>query len=91
MTILEKIEEVVSKYYESSDDCTKRFRYDKDENEFWIEKELEEELKSLVKENLSIEVVDAYSSCNYEVDILVVAYIDESNTLKLYTKKLELH
>ena len=91
MTILEKIEEVVSKYYESTDDCTKRFRYDKNENEFWIEKELEEELENLVKGDLNIKVIDAYSSCNYEVDVLVVAYHDESDTLQLYTKKLELH
>lgn len=90
MTILEKIQEIVNKYYCSSDDCIKRIRYDKDDNEFWIEKEIEDALIDY-DGDVEIKVVDIYSSCSYEVDILIVAYHDEYGALKIFTQKLELH
>ena len=89
-TIIKDIEEIISKYYNKSDDCVTHMRYDKEENEFWIEKELEEYFTNNNIEN-EVQVIDVYSSCSYEVSILCIAYHDESNKLQLYTKKLELH
>ena len=89
-TIIKDIEEIISKYINKSDDCINQFRYDEDENEFWLKEELKDYFNKSSIES-EIKIVDAYSSCSYEVDILCISYKDNLGKIHLYTEKLELH
>lgn len=85
--IREKIDKIVNKYYNETDECYNSFRYDDKENEFYVEEEIKEYL-TVEKVDFKIENVSGYSNCGYDSDFLVVAWI-ENNKLNLFTLLLE--
>ena len=89
-TIEENIKNIVSKFYNKSDNCFGEFRYDEEGNEFYLKDELETYFINSDIE-FQIQVVDAYSSCNYESSVLCVCFKDYDGKINLYTKKLELY
>lgn len=80
-----KLNDLLKKYYNKSDDCNNFLRYEEDV-EYWIDEEVKELFK---KENInaSVELVDAYEKSSICVKILVIAYIEDSK-MKLITKRL---
>lgn len=82
------INEVIEKYYKQDEEYYSQYRYDEEENEFNMEKEL----KSVLDEkgiNYVIVMEDGFSSCSYDNDFLAVAYIEKDGTLGLITVLLE--
>lgn len=59
--IREKIDKIVNKYYNETDECYNSFRYDDKENEFYMEEEIEEYL-TVEKVDFKIENVSGYSN-----------------------------
>lgn len=81
------INEIKQKYYNESEEYYSQYRYDKEDNEFEMQKELEKELteKGI---NFIIKKQDGFSSCGYDNDFLAVAYM-ENGTIGLETILLE--
>lgn len=85
--VIEIINEIKEKYYNKSEEYYSEYRYDEEENEFEMKKEIEKELtekgvKFIIKKQ------DGFSSCSYDNDFLAVAYI-ENGELGLETILLE--
>lgn len=85
--VIEIINEIKEKYYNKSEEYYSEYRYDEEENEFEMKKELE---KALTEKGIKfiIKKQDGFSSCGYDNDFLVVAYI-ENGELGLETILLE--
>lgn len=86
--IKEKLNEIIEKYHNETDECYNSFRYD---NEKVIDIEMKEEIEEyLQKEKIDfkIETVSGYSNCAYDSDFLAVAWI-EGGKLNLQTILLE--
>ncbi len=86
--IEEIIKEITEKYYNESEEYYGEYRYDENDKEFNMKKELEEALtekgiKFIIKKE------DGFSSCGYDNDFLAIAYIDENGSLGLETVLLE--
>lgn len=81
------INEIKEKYYNESEEYYNECRYDEEENEFEMKKELE---KALTEKGIKfiIKKQDGFSSCGYGNDFLAVAYI-ENGELGLETILLE--
>ncbi len=85
--IREKIDKIVNKYYNETDECYNSFRYDDKENEFYMEEEIKEYL-TVEKVDFKIENVSGYSNSAYDSNFLAVTWI-ENNELNLFTLLLE--
>ena len=85
--VIEIINEIKEKYYNKSEEYYSEYRYDEEENEFEMKKELE---KALAEKRIDfiIKKEDGFSSCGYDNDFLAVAYI-ENGELGLETILLE--
>lgn len=82
------INEIIEKYYKQDEEYYSQYRYDDEENEFKMEKEL----KSVLDEkgiNYVIGMEDGFSSCSYDNDFLAVAYTEKDGALGLITVLLE--
>lgn len=81
------INEIKQKYHNESEEYYSEYRYDEEDNEFEMKKELEQALteKGI---NFIIKKQDGFSSCSYDNDFLAVAYI-ENGVLGLETILLE--
>lgn len=86
--IREKIDKIVNKYYNETDECYNSFRYDNEENEFEMKEEIEKYLQS-EKVDFKIENVSGYSNCAYDSDFLAIAWIENNKLLNLFTLLLE--
>lgn len=86
--VREIIDEIVEKYYKEDGGYYGGYRYDEEENEFDMKKELEEALteKGI---NFVIKTEDGFSSPGYDNDFLAVSYIEQDGTLGLETILLE--
>lgn len=78
---------IAEKYYNESEEYYSEYRYDEEENEFEMRKEIEKELtekgvKFIIKKQ------DGFSSCGYDNDFLAISYI-ENGELGLETILLE--
>ncbi len=85
--IKEKIDEIIEKYYNETDDCYNSFYCDDYETEFCMEEEIENLFKGL-KVDFKIESKSGYSNCAYDSDFLAVAWI-ENGKLNMRTVLLE--
>lgn len=85
--IKEKINEIISKYYNETDDCYNSCRYESYENEFYMTEELENFLKS-EKVNFKLKTVSGYSNCAYDSEFLAIAWVENDN-LNMCTILLE--
>lgn len=81
------INEIKQKYYNENEEYYSEYRYDEEDNEFEMKKELEKALNEKGI-NLIIKKQDGFSSCGYDNDFLAVAYI-ENGVLGLETILLE--
>lgn len=81
------INEIKQKYYDENEEYYSEYRYDEEDNEFEMKKELEKALdeKGI---NFIIKKTGRFSSCGYDNDFLAVAYI-ENGVLGLETILLE--
>ena len=82
------INEITEKYWNESEEYYSEYRYDSEENEFNMKKELEQALTEKGV-NYIIKKEDGFSSCGYDNDFLAIAYIDENGSLALETVLLE--
>lgn len=82
------INEITEKYWDESEEYYSEYRYDSEENEFNMKKELEQALTDRGA-NYIIKKEDGFSSCGYDNDFLAIAYIDENGSLALETVLLE--
>lgn len=86
--IEEIISEIIEKYFDEKEEYYSEYRYDSEDNEFNMKKELEEALTEKgVKFIIGME--DGFSSPGYDNDFLAIAYIDENGSLGLETVLLE--
>ena len=85
--IREKINKIVNKYYNETDECYNSVRYDDEEQEFYMEEEIKEYL-TVEKVKFQIKTEEGYSNCAYDSCFLAVAWI-ENNELNLFTLLLE--
>lgn len=87
MTIREKINEIIDKYYDDENDCYSTCRGDEVEN-YEMKDELEEFLTS---NNIEHKVEKEYGFENSSIDtyFIAVAFTDENNKLDLITVYLE--
>lgn len=86
--VKEIISEIIGKYFDYDDEYYKEYRYDSEDNEFNMKKELEEALTEKGVKFI-IEIEGGFSSPSYDNDFLAVAYIDEDGSLGLETIILE--
>ena len=89
MTIREKINEIIDRYYDDENDCYSSWREDEEDlNEYSMKDELEEFLTS---NNIEHKVEKVYGFENSSIDtyFIGVAFIDENNKLDLITVYLE--
>lgn len=87
MNIEEKIIEIAEKYWHKDEAYYSEFRYDSQENEFWLQAEIKDFLES-VKVPYSIGYEDGYDSCGYSNDFLAVAWFNNGE-VNLVTFLLE--
>lgn len=73
MKIEDKIEEIINRYWRDFEEYYSRYRYDDKENEFEMDKEIEEFLKS---NNITykIAIENGFDSCGYSNEFFAVAY-----------------
>lgn len=78
---------ITEKYYNESEKYYSEYRYDEEENEFEMKKEIE---KTLTEKGVKfiIKRQDGFSSCGYDNNFLAIAYI-ENGELGLETVLLE--
>ena len=82
----EQIELIINKYKKEYEGIS-CIRYDEMENEFWIEKELEELFnEKRIKAKIKRESI--YCKCSLEICNLSIAYIDKNDNIELLTYKL---
>ena len=82
--IKEKIKEIIEKYYHEEEEYYSEFRYDDEENEFWMKKELEEFLKEN-RITYQINEEDGFDSPGYSNEFFALSYLDENGNLELET------
>lgn len=82
------IKEIIERYYKKSGEYYGEYRYDENNKEFNMKKELEE---ALTENGITfiIKKEEGFSSCGYDNDFLAIAYIDENGVLGLETVLLE--
>lgn len=86
--IREKIDKIIKKYYNETDDCYNSLRYvDDEEQEFYMEEEIKEYL-TVEKVKFQIETIEGYSNCSYDSSCIAVAWT-QNNELNLLTLLLE--
>lgn len=82
------ISEIIEKYFNVNGRYYGEYRYDSEDNEFNMKKELEEVLTEKGVKFI-IEMENGFSSPGYDNDFLAIAYIDENGSLGLETVLLE--
>lgn len=80
---------IISSYYNKSDNCYNRFRYDEDENSMDIVDEVSQLLTSKGID-FKVELTYGYESCAYDCDVLSVAWV-ENGDVHLRTQLIELY
>lgn len=86
--VKEIISEIVEKYFKEDEEYYSEYRYDSEDNEFNMKKELEEALTEKGVKFI-IEMEDGFFSPGYDNDFLAIAYINENGSLGLETVLLE--
>lgn len=87
MNIEEKINGIVERYWNEDEEYFSQFRYDENETEFDIVKEVKEFLDS-AKIMHSVKFESGYSSCGYDNDFLAIAWFSDGK-VELMTVLLE--
>lgn len=85
----DKINEIIEKYYDETDDIYKSFRHDNEESEYDMQDEIDEYLKS-VNATYKLDYTDGFDSPGYSCDVLSIAYLDNGK-LELQAILLELY
>lgn len=88
MNVEEKINSIVERYWHEDKEYFSQFRYDENEKEFDMVKEIEEFLDS-AKILHSVKFESGYSSCGYENDFLAIAWFSDDK-IELRTVLLEI-
>jgi len=71
----EIIEAIIEKYYRKEDEYYSRYYYDENDKEFKVDAELKEAFeKSGLQYSVTVE--ECYSSCGYDCDMLIVAWVE---------------
>lgn len=80
------LEEILEKYWRPSDESYNWLRYDKQEREFWLEKEISETLTKMdIKFKISLNEIRI--SCSHSIAILSLSYMVD-NEVYLWVKEL---
>lgn len=87
MDVKEKINNIVKMYWHEDEEYFSQFRYDENEKEFDMVKEIEEFL-DFTKIPHSVKFEPGYSSCGYENDFLAIAWFSDGK-IELRTVLLE--
>lgn len=87
MNVEEKINNIVEMYWHEDEEYFSQFRYDENEKEFVMEKEIEEFLDS-AKIPHSVKFESGYGSCSYDNDFLAIAWLSDGK-IELRTVLLE--
>lgn len=88
MNVEEKINGIAERYWHEDEEYFSQFRYDENEKEFDMVKEIEEFLDS-AKIPHSVKFESGYSSCGYENDFLAIAWFSDGK-IELRTVLLEI-
>jgi hypothetical protein len=83
----EIIEKIIEKYYREEEDYYSRYRYDEKDEEFQVNKEIEEAFNVSELQH-SVIVEECYDSPGYDCNMLIISWI-ENNKLETDNTLLE--